>query len=475
MPDARRVARGRSVVPTAVAVVALAALALFALAVVHHQPPSAQPPRLVAVVAASNPVPPPVLSFQAVTKRYSSKAFVHLINNSTRFEGAVLIKHLNSPTFDFVVRRDLWTQLNDSCRMSPLSRDYREFELKGGCRWCAASTGACPYSGRFIANGGIIDDHHRPHAGAVDALNGRSFQKENLTYWSVRAVWETIWVACELDRSHDLALLATEDGYLTLPAIPALRLSTEAGETLRPRGENIVCGRGTLRSRIDPSAVVRWAEIYLEHWGFSRVVLYETGLSKATVHALLRPLIQSGRLIMVDQRDEAQRLYGHLASDALLVAYGEAQTLQKIDCLARAKSLGAKWTLHVDKDEILMPSLGKRFANGFDDLAAMHPRAHWLSFGTLNTNDSAPCQAAFSVQSYARQAEDLHAAERTASAFPFVQTTTHSGKVSDKDHWGRRKVAVRVDEVAPAVWGVGQHKHVVYSRFFFLLLRKTTG
>ena len=72
------------------------------------------------------------IDFQSsIRNRYASPTLVHLINNSSRFEGAILIKRLASRSFDFEQRTDLWTLLPHNCHLpSPEKKNFLRYQLK---------------------------------------------------------------------------------------------------------------------------------------------------------------------------------------------------------------------------------------------------------------------------------------------------------------------------------------------------------
>jgi Glycosyltransferase family 92 len=126
------------------------------------------------------------------------------------------------------------------------------------------------------------------------------------------------------------------------------------------KSRDYVCTRGMYGETFSPQRLADFASFYLNRWKFESIIIYELGMtSHRTMFDVinkersLRKLVEEGKLIVVDLRDNLQRSYGMLYQEILLssAAIGQLYTIQ--DCFSRAKSNQARWVLTVDIDEWL--------------------------------------------------------------------------------------------------------------------------
>jgi hypothetical protein len=177
----------------------------------------------------------------------------------------------------------------------------------------------------------------------------RPFSEQEKSYM---AFYETAILICELPSPVPVGV----EGRMRIDSLADFQVSTNAYIAPSAKKDDVVCSRGVYGD-IDFLAVVRFAEFYLERWKFSRVIVYEVGLSNLLTSE--RPDVAKriaqlkGRLIVVDLRTELQRMYGRRWHDVVFTTASVFQMSLKGDCMSRAKALGARWTLHVDLDEYM--------------------------------------------------------------------------------------------------------------------------
>jgi hypothetical protein len=277
---------------------------------------------------------------------------------------------------------------------------------------------------------------------------------------------------------------------------------------------NIICGRA-LYGDLHPQSLIRFTQYYHEIWKFSHILVYEVGLSRIwwKRHPDIAPLLKSGILVVIDLRDALYEIYGDLISDVTLFSTGSAQTLVKADCINRARLAGVAWTLHVDYDEILVQggaginsNMNQFTTTSWNTLLstltqqriASHKLSSLrvLSFGSLPVIDSTFCSCKNNLENFnfyqwfkyidkfhldiewpqfnrtlfnlygnyhhrpvLFTTAELEAIEQMVTNAPFecsdvriIDASTCTGAE------GRRKLAIRVDEIVPRPFGLGIHE-----------------
>ena len=196
-----------------------------------------------------------------------------------------------------------------------------------------------------------------------------------------------VWLSCDVVVVASRGVGSGEETWVRFGATPSLGIPMQTTPRRMGGGdapskattEDVVCG-GALALNVDARAVSRFVRLYTRRWGFTRVVMYQVGLDYSLETSLeLAPLIQSGELVVVDARDELQRLYGYLSTDALLFA-GTTTSSASVardwlddECVARAKaSRATRWVLTgVGVDDLLLQVDGAEEVvapNGLGDL-----------------------------------------------------------------------------------------------------------
>lgn len=236
-----------------------------------------------------------------------------------------------------------------------------------------------------------------------------------------------------------------------------------------------------------------FARIYLDYWRFDKVILYSVGLDalagewRTTTNPRITRWIDQGKLVIVDLRDEFQFFYGMQSSYALLTSHSVAQNLLKIDCLARSKSLNARWTLHVDVDEILVP--GPNMLNqgwkskSWSEISKAKPfpeNAEFVSFAAVFPSIAQMDLEEFEVCTKQSDTSNWSDAEIERNLLAFSRVLVPDDSSSEafrcegqpnamcRGPRGARKVAVRVNLREPfLISGVGTHdirRLAYYSR-----------
>jgi len=390
-----------------------------------------------------------------VTQAWTVGMLFHTIDQGRRIRGSVLV-HKDAPEFQFKA----WPVV-ERC-------NGRTCAMRGkGCRFCATGGSSC-IQGVLTSGKSRAEQYFELAHGNRKWASARSFSAE-----ADKALYLTVLLTCDLEpaRAGELG------GTLHLTDMPSLVLTVAPPPPLwlqaQSREQDVVCARG-LFGHVDGHAVAKAVHHYVEHWRFARVVVYQIGMDDLRVaeHPDVKRQMAAGQLVMVDLRDELQRIYGGaMAADALLFSFQMGQILFKFDCLVRAQNIGARWTLHVDLDELLVPgrervrASGSALPPGFAAMAAPLTNAAWISFGSLSVNDPGgePCDCAPLSEwaAWLRAVAAQHSDKEwpaTAPREPFDcfakgdAPTSRCGGVA-----GFRKFAVRVDQEPVLPVGAGVH------------------
>jgi hypothetical protein len=270
--------------------------------------------------------------------------------------------------------------------------------------------------------------------------------------------------------------------------------------------KSIICGRPIFGNTIQPENIYFWCLFYLFQWGFHHIVVYEVGLDRMIFnHPIFTSLRASGQLIVIDLRDELQRLYGVHWLDMILVSTSTGQLLAKAHCVQYVKSLSSKikWTLHVDFDEFLFKSFVNTNKNKpenlqqqqqqntrkifHDYISTNYPNKQWLSFGKITSLKSTPCLLADKLVSSTTLYSDEHYkflgeifdefqslaqeefnAESSINDNPYV----HKKDRGELRQHGKRKNAIQITEmfntfgimvhdIFPCSWGKSHVKNEI--------------
>jgi hypothetical protein len=239
---------------------------------------------------------------------------------------------------------------------------------RGACRYCPSGSssggggnGACS-TGEMHLMAAMLPGHT-----SLQRKTDRQMRMQKFVAWRRegsaepgRHAYFTVVASCELAADQPAvppssSSAAALGGTLSLEGMPELEFGVDALPDAPPDAppgaeENVVCGRFLF---FDSKLRRAWVEHYLDLLKFHRVVVFCAGLGGDW--SGMEDLRASGRLVVVDLQDEMQRVYGARLVDAALYSVGMAQAVAKVLCLLRAHHLGARWTLHVDMDELLLP------------------------------------------------------------------------------------------------------------------------
>jgi len=421
----------------------------------------------VAVASEAAPKPPArsVLN-DATTHAWQLGTLMHLVENGTRVQGA-FIAHVNA-SFVFSLTRyshelggqPLRFTRVDRCSGMKLMPCTTKRYTGGDCRLC--SEGHRCIAGELHLAASMLPGHFNGQK-----RTDRHMRLQKSLAWARvgsreprRHAFFTVVASCELREPF-----SSSDGVLTVDGVSGLAFTVSRLPVVPARAENILCGRilfGQIKLRRP------WVEHYLVRVGLDRVVVFDAGMGFDA--SGLDDYLASGRVVVVDLRDELQRVHGMALTNVALYSTGMAQALSKVLCLLRARHLGARWTLHFDLDEVLMPGINASAdaPATWADVEREHAgNASFLMFTPTTLNHMRPiCSCALGNWTSVLASErDRHHQEwaRARPLDPF-DCAVHRADASKpcSDTASSSKVALRVDGehyVHPAA--VGNH-HIFF-------------
>jgi hypothetical protein len=292
----------------------------------------------------------------------------------------------------------------------------------------------------------------------------------------------TIFFNCQLPTPASKA----EEGRLRVDGMPGFSVTVLPAPppAMASAKEDIVCSRG-LFGDVEAATVVKWAYHYTQVLNFSRAIVYQIGMDRGiTQDPTVAEYVAQGVLIFVDLRDELQRVYGALSPDVLMYSLCIGQIMLKQDCIVRSRSMGARWTLHVDLDEILFmgvdfaPPPGAASTTTFAHLLSNLTSSSsspalpssspltWISFAShsvVGPVGQHPCACGYLDWAQFLESEmHVHRTVEWSSREPFDCTSRHHTPAMCTGAHGMRKLAVRVDGET-AINPIGVSIHVVFE------------
>jgi hypothetical protein len=396
---------------------------------------------------------------------WSAPALFHAVLQGGRVEGAILVGKFAPHFSNYFEDATTWPVVRQCGKAHLCVREY----TGGKCRWCAASP-AGPAAAACVL--GTLTASHSKEDRNMTFTRQTSLMAAKRSWAhpdsaNAKPRYSTFWLQCDFQAGA--GVVPGVAGVLTVEGLEGLSARVlPLADAKSATGESVVCTRG-LFGELDGSQLHAFVDYYVNALGFHRVVAYGVGLdNNLQAHELVRPLIEAGKLVWVDLRDELQRVYGYLASDVLLFSHAVGQLPLKMDCLARARKLGAKWALHVDVDEMLVP--GVAVMEGGGQTVARWPEfvrernESWISFGVLDAKDLILCgNASFAGrwgefwQSADRRLREVEWPSTTKRA-PFRAMAKGCDPLTCNGAPGGRKVAIRVDRWDLHVPGIGVHE-----------------
>jgi hypothetical protein len=417
------------------------------------------------------------------SKRNYSKAWhfpglFHFTNDGHTIEGPVVARFkVRNGLFD-LTQESLWTQVQSKhCGMTVE-------KYIPGCSWCSSRNPSICRNDGTLTVARMQDSHTRVHKTTVQLIQSRSYSRPEDTYHPQYRVFS---LRCDFASR----VIEAEDSEGVIRLIGAESFSARTNILLRnSESENVVCSRA-LFGNVDPISLLRFTKYYLERWKFSKVIFYEVGLDymvqDASVHSVddkthkeLRELIASDSLIIVDVRDELQRLYGPQFWDVAVLTATVMQMPLKNDCIARSKALGVRWSVHLDLDELLFeslhaPGIGPSLSpdlpwrcDSFDKFLDLHGLADdlWVSFSVVTANTSEPCRCgdgSYDTLEFVKAGNIIHRKELEdlpGYPGPFIYS-----RGSMNAQYGKRKYALRLDKSEVHTFALGIHKIHPYCGF----------
>lgn len=393
--------------------------------------------------------------WEAGTKRWESPFWFHVLDDGSRIEGSIAVQ--------FQSRRGMFNVENAS-EWKPIGQVY---ESVLGCEYCLEERCVRGRLVVFKPSG----DVKGPLANGIGAYTASRPHSANLTKYM--AAYRPLFARCELSTP----LVARDgDGIGLLRLVSNTQLELKVNPPLSgsvKADEDVVCGRGVFGQTLDPVSILRFVEFYTQHWKFSRVVLYNVGLKDFHLASELAEVIASGKLIVVDFTKELERLYGELWREVVLYSNNVYQNELKFDCSTRAKSLGARWTLHIDLDEYLFDASNATATPEFATFgeyaqSKFGEQTRHLSFAiqTIPHDDNRLCQCSgggeFPIDRFVAEEAAKHANE--TARLPGLPGPFHhtNGRMSAQR--GKRKLLVRIDrEFNPWYIGVHQLRHCAFA------------
>jgi len=459
-----------------VALVLIVVAVVLAPSLLYRPPPPPPPPPLPLAQAQSPPLARltaapsdavPVDVETASRKAWSGGATFHVVNGGRRVEGAFFV-HKLAPVFaDFKTNHAVWQPIGKmvwkhTCR--------RRFTL-GQCVWCPGAALA-PHA--LCLRGELTGSDTREdrntsiarHASTMAEMRTAAHPDSGRAF----AAWRSMWFTCDLAGA-----VPGGPGRLFVEGIPGFSASVLAPPPPQvKRGETVVCGRAVF-AELAGSQLASFVDFYSSAWRFDRVIVYAVGMDRDLAHhPEVMSLVRAGKLIVVDLRDELLRVYSHLASDVVYFSHCNGQMALKMDCLARARSMGARWVLNVDVDEMLVPGAERLWRGeslvpppgGFRALVEPLGKP-WVSFGIYDVyTDAIPCENASYVGDWsgffartARQHVDVEWPEwQRKRKLPPFRGSRSCNPMACHGAKGGRKVAIRVDRDDFHPPGVGVHE-----------------
>ncbi|KAH9255563.1 hypothetical protein BASA81_006393 [Batrachochytrium salamandrivorans] len=400
------------------------------------------------------------------TKRWSSPFWFHVLDNGKRIEGSIAVQ--------FRSRRGMFDVEN--VLEWKLVTPGQVYESVLGCEYCLDEQRCV--QGRLVVFK-PSGDVKGPLTNGIGRYTAFRSYSANLTKYM--AAYRPLFARCELSAPFPVAnsgsggdgigllrLVSNKQLELKVNPPPPVNFGSSSGKE-----EDVVCGRGVFGQTSDPVSILRFVEFYTQHWKFSRVILYNIGLKDFHLASELVEVIESGKLIVVDFTKELERLYGELWREVVLYSNNVYQNELKFDCSTRAKSLGARWTLHIDLDEYLFDStnattsskfstFGEYARSKFDD----QPRHLSFAIQTIPHDQNKLCQCSnkFPIDQFVAEEAVKHADE--IERFPGLPGPFHNTNGRMSAQRGKRKLLVRIDhyshepyEFNPWYIGVHQLRH----------------
>jgi len=400
--------------------------------------------------ADARSIPTPPLDH---TRGWSGPALFHTMEDGLKIQGSLLVNK-QALVFD-LDNTSIW-QVASTCGQHICARKY----LLGRCEWCSAhDTSRCVAGALFVGRSRDERGTTMNGFGKVLALLRSDTARPDM------ATMFTIFFNCALE-----APTGGDPGRLRVQGMPGFSVTVLATppKAAQPP-EDIVCSRG-LFGDVEAETVVKWTHHYTQVLGFSRAIVYQIGMDRGvTDHPAVVQYVREGVLVFVDLRDELQRVYGALSADVLMYSLCIGQIMLKQDCVVRARSMGARWTLHVDVDELLF--MGVDTADAAQTWARfVEPVANktWLSLGShsvVSPVGKEPCACGnVDWPKFIAAEREAHRASEwsTGGAEPFDCTSRHHTPATCTGAYGMRKLAVRVNTPQP-VNPIGVSIHVVFE------------
>ena len=340
----------------------------------------------------------------------------------------------------------------------PRCEEKDRFTYIGGyCTWCPRDLeGTYDCRKTRVAEAGIVGlANSNLELPDVEVINRRrSYSIRNASLPQVLKNY-VVWLRCTFDET----IPENVEGELSLSSLVRLKFPVNPHLSYnQPAKKTVLCGRN-LYGLVNPTSVDRFLKFYKEVWKFDSIIMYETGLTSTFMRPtpFVRSLITSGYLKVVDLRPMLAHMYGSFAHDVLFFSWVIGQTLIRLDCELRAKILGFEWTFFADMDEFLFPprtSFQGVEQISFKSLIESFKDTYWLSFGSLQANDSVgcSCDSETKIETFLESAQHYHIDvewnSMTKDRGPFECVPSPRNEQSGKDSrlcrawFGRRKMAV---------------------------------